>query len=480
MKKITMSWDGIEKAKCRKLAINHGKRISENGAMIFFPSHEMRCVKLAYDSGLIKKDTHLIFIDSGKDIPSSELQKIWMQFVKEKGIKKYHFYHGLLAEAEDAIFKILEPDEKISFAFYDLCGLMNQKTLQTLYRLSERYANRAVISYTLYGADREKKFYPEFKKILNEETELINEINKKFLKKYSFDFQFDIDKLNYVCSLIATGTGAYHLYQTRYHDINKPIMDFCSFYVNKDWKKANLSKKKLDNFINKTKGIERLSNHEKPFDSCSFDKVTRAGNKDHLHNPILLNKHKNELAELEKVIDKGLSVFWQVGMAISKIRRKKLWKLTGDENFTAYLLRRFGFGKSYASKLETGASIYNKLLSYKKENNKSWDLPQTNSVYYELANYGDTQKQVEIIDAVLIESKVLTVPNIQSVVSGFITEKPKEQTELNSIKTAIGILSKKAETLLSLPDDDLEALFSAEQRSIMCDLFKNLASRLQN
>lgn len=227
------------------------------------------------------------------------------------------------------------------------------------------------------------------------------------------------------------------------------------------------------------KQLQRWCNQKKYFNSCKFSDFIGSDYYAPLHSPILFEQCKKELTELEKVIDEGLSVFWQVGMAISKIRAQKLWKLTGEESFEAYLSRRFGIGKSYASKIETGASTYKKLLTYQEENQKEWDLPQTNSVYYELATHGDTGKQAEIIDAVLISKKTLSVASIQEVALVIEAEKPEKPMELTSLKAAFGTLSKRAKILLKLSSEEFKELFPTDKRTEMYDLLKEIMMRLK-
>lgn len=61
-------------------------------------------------------------------------------------------------------------------------------------------------------------------------------------------------------------------------------------------------------------------------------------------------KRKEELAALERVIEKGLQPFWQTGVALAKIRSQKLWA-PKYKSWPKYLEQRWGFRGPRASQL---------------------------------------------------------------------------------------------------------------------------------
>jgi hypothetical protein len=62
--------------------------------------------------------------------------------------------------------------------------------------------------------------------------------------------------------------------------------------------------------------------------------------------PIIDHDH-DRLAELEAVVDRGLHVFVDVGLALATIRDERLYRAT-HPTFKAYLAQRWGFGQQWA------------------------------------------------------------------------------------------------------------------------------------
>jgi len=68
-----------------------------------------------------------------------------------------------------------------------------------------------------------------------------------------------------------------------------------------------------------------------------------------------------ELKELETIIDKNMTAFYQVGSALAKIRDSRLYRDTHD-TFEAYCRDRWDMGRSYAHRLIDSSSVVEKLL----------------------------------------------------------------------------------------------------------------------
>jgi hypothetical protein len=62
------------------------------------------------------------------------------------------------------------------------------------------------------------------------------------------------------------------------------------------------------------------------------------------------------LGELEKVIERGLSSFCEVGNALMEIRDQRFYKKT-HSTFEAYCKERWGMTKNYANRLISGAKV---------------------------------------------------------------------------------------------------------------------------
>jgi hypothetical protein len=63
--------------------------------------------------------------------------------------------------------------------------------------------------------------------------------------------------------------------------------------------------------------------------------------------PSLPTIDHDRLAELEAVVDRGLHVFVDVGLALATIRDEQLYRAT-HPTFKAYLAQRWGFGQQWA------------------------------------------------------------------------------------------------------------------------------------
>jgi hypothetical protein len=64
---------------------------------------------------------------------------------------------------------------------------------------------------------------------------------------------------------------------------------------------------------------------------------------------LAITKNTVELEQLESVIERGLSTFYEVGRALMKIRDEHLYeKVRGISTFESYCKERWGFKKTYA------------------------------------------------------------------------------------------------------------------------------------
>lgn len=67
--------------------------------------------------------------------------------------------------------------------------------------------------------------------------------------------------------------------------------------------------------------------------------------------------------ELEKLIEKGLKAFYEVGKALTEIRDEKLYKEKGYSNFRKYCDQRWGLKKSHAYRVIKAAAVLDNLMS---------------------------------------------------------------------------------------------------------------------
>ena len=69
-------------------------------------------------------------------------------------------------------------------------------------------------------------------------------------------------------------------------------------------------------------------------------------------------QHADRLTELERVIDRGLATFVEVGAALTEIREQRLYKLRdGYSSFEQYCKDRWGFNRQRASQLIQAAAV---------------------------------------------------------------------------------------------------------------------------
>jgi hypothetical protein len=61
------------------------------------------------------------------------------------------------------------------------------------------------------------------------------------------------------------------------------------------------------------------------------------------------DERKNQLQELESIVDRGREVFIQVGEALDEIRSRKLYE-PDYPNFDAYCRGRFGWTRRYGDR----------------------------------------------------------------------------------------------------------------------------------
>jgi hypothetical protein len=85
---------------------------------------------------------------------------------------------------------------------------------------------------------------------------------------------------------------------------------------------------------------------------------------------ILTAGEESELEHLEKVIDKGMATFVEVGRALLTIRDRRLYR-SSHETFEVYCLERWGFTRTYAHRLISATEVV--------ENVAQWATNQPNN-----------------------------------------------------------------------------------------------------
>jgi hypothetical protein len=91
--------------------------------------------------------------------------------------------------------------------------------------------------------------------------------------------------------------------------------------------------------------------------ASSSDALIPAG-----HPDALTAKEKRELASLERVIERGVATFRQVGGALAEIRDQALYRETHG-TFQAYCTERWGFERNRGYQLITGAQVVDRVMS---------------------------------------------------------------------------------------------------------------------
>jgi hypothetical protein len=76
--------------------------------------------------------------------------------------------------------------------------------------------------------------------------------------------------------------------------------------------------------------------------------------------PVIASAPSRSLAELETVIERGLSTFVDVGTALAEIRDSRLYR-GSQSDFDAYCRDRWGFSRRHSSRLITAAQIAEQL-----------------------------------------------------------------------------------------------------------------------
>ena len=80
--------------------------------------------------------------------------------------------------------------------------------------------------------------------------------------------------------------------------------------------------------------------------------------------PPMNSKEKQELNELEAVIEKHISAFEKVGKSLAEIRDKNLYRDTHPNNFEDYCRAKWGLGRNYAYKQIAAASVMENLGTF--------------------------------------------------------------------------------------------------------------------
>jgi hypothetical protein len=73
--------------------------------------------------------------------------------------------------------------------------------------------------------------------------------------------------------------------------------------------------------------------------------------------PVSTPAQKAQLKELEAIVSAGMHTFIEVGIALEKINVEKLYHAAGYEKFADYYREKWGYDKSYISRLISGARL---------------------------------------------------------------------------------------------------------------------------
>ncbi len=137
------------------------------------------------------------------------------------------------------------------------------------------------------------------------------------------------------------------------------------------------------------------------------------------------------LTELETTVRKGLTIlrqtFFEVALALSEIKRRKLYSLKGYSNYTTYCIEEWKLNKTYAYDLLKAAEVVTNLIPQIENSSESFSaiaeklnytLPQNESQCRQLSKIKDPQLQKQAWDQVIescVEGKI-TAQAIKQVV----------------------------------------------------------------
>ena len=120
------------------------------------------------------------------------------------------------------------------------------------------------------------------------------------------------------------------------------------------------------------------------------------------------------LTELETTVRKGLTIlrqtFFEVALALSEIKRRKLYSLKGYSNYTTYCIEEWKLNKTYAYDLLKAAEVVTNLIPQIENSSESFSaiaeklnytLPQNESQCRQLSKIKDPQLQKQAWDQVI-------------------------------------------------------------------------------
>jgi hypothetical protein len=131
---------------------------------------------------------------------------------------------------------------------------------------------------------------------------------------------------------------------------------------------------------------------------------------------------RSELLAQEKIIAGGFDTFVEVGLAMIKINQEELFRAAGHRTFAAYYRERWGYEKSYVSRLMEGAKIGEKALEVlpelKGRLNESHVREVASLVTYDDEGTPDCGKAIKVLKEVakkLDDGQPFTVKAIREV-----------------------------------------------------------------
>ncbi len=120
------------------------------------------------------------------------------------------------------------------------------------------------------------------------------------------------------------------------------------------------------------------------------------------------------LTELETTVRKGLTIlrqtFFEVALALSEIKRRKLYSIKGYSNYTTYCIEEWKLNKTYAYDLLKAAEVVTNLIPQIENSSESFSaiaeklnytLPQNESQCRQLSKIKDPQLQKQAWDQVI-------------------------------------------------------------------------------
>lgn len=191
------------------------------------------------------------------------------------------------------------------------------------------------------------------------------------------------------------------------------------------------------------------------------------------------------LTRCETIIEAGLHTFWEVGLALTEVRDKRLWQ--GQyENFNDYLANRWKMKPTYAGQLMLAAGIRAELThlqcndSQTEENRKSrFPLPDSVAGACALKSL-DTEEKIQILEQLQKQELPATRQNIRQVLEELHPTPPKTaKLSYGILRNSITALVKQSEFLNAIPRERIEEIFpSPETRECAVDTLTRLVELL--